>query len=495
MFTLRLYQQLARKDAAAVLRDGGRRMYAAPTGTGKSLIELALLADFPSAWLITPRVEIIADMLRKLGIDSENPESDGEANRIITPIRLRNRLLAGGAPPARLILDEAHHDEANSWQDLHALCGYCPCVGFTATPFRGTPKGTASFRERWGEPVWVITMREAVAGGHLAFPTCTIWPLVDDDVCELSNGDFVISSVEAETRNRLAAIVERCLPFLRRGGPYGVEWDRPTMFSVPSTAIAEEFYERANRACLPCSIVTQTTPRERRQLAFRQCVAREAALVQIQVVSEGVDLPIRRLIDVSPSISPVKWLQQVGRITRPTDTPPEYICTNRNLLRHAYLLEGLLPQSKYIEAQEAFAVPSSRAGIRVVGLEALGRLKPAPFVTASGVQCSLYAISTMEDNVKVEYAAILHPLLEQPLWVVKESPHDGTQRTYGRWRQVEPPADLHGFASIPGSKITEPMSNFWNRCARSVGLDVKQEVNRKNFIVLPILKDIGGKMT
>jgi superfamily II DNA or RNA helicase len=114
--------------------------------------------------------------LEKLGYPEGDYDSErsavlcGEACRIVTPIRLRNRLLRGEGPvPERLLIDEAHHDTASTWQQIH-MCCQAPAVGFTATPFRGTPRGTAAFREQWGEPVWVLTLREAIARGALVLP-------------------------------------------------------------------------------------------------------------------------------------------------------------------------------------------------------------------------------------------------------------------------------------------------------------------------------------
>ena len=119
-------------------------------------------------------------------------------------------------------------------------------------------------------------------------------------------------------------------------------------------------------------LVVGGTPGEQRRAAFAATAARRAALVQVSVVSEGVDLPgLRRLVDCRPTLSPVYWLQCLGRIRRPVpsgEPPPEYICTNRNLSRHCYLLEGMLPLAAVREAQGAFETPSRRMGIRVVGL-------------------------------------------------------------------------------------------------------------------------------
>jgi superfamily II DNA or RNA helicase len=65
-------------------------LYAAPTGTGKSVMELTLLSYLPDSVLVTPRLEIVADMLKKGGIATRRLERRqargcGAQHRITTP--------------------------------------------------------------------------------------------------------------------------------------------------------------------------------------------------------------------------------------------------------------------------------------------------------------------------------------------------------------------------------------------------------------------------
>ncbi len=218
------------------------------------------------------------------------------------------------------------------------------------------------------------------------------------------------------------------------------------------------------------------------------------ALVQVYVVSEGVDLPIRRLIDLAPAISPVKWQQQFGRITRPGGNA-EYICTNRNLLRHGYLLDGCLPTAAVIQAQKAFVTTSKRIATRVLGLESLGRLKPTDLPLRDGSYAHMYAITAMQGHSAREYAVFVHPARANPVWATRENVKlaDGT-KSYGRWSVCAPPTDVAGFASIPASTLSDAQANWWKRAAAKFGLDPHAEVNRKAFQALPILRDIRGKL-
>lgn len=499
MFTLRPYQKDMVADAVeffASARPGDRRLYSSPTGTGKSVMELALLsAAGPGTVLLTPSLGIIAGMLDKLGVVAEGETAvlrEAEARNIWTPVRLRNRLAdAVVARPARFIIDEAHHDAAGTYQHIHALCNNRPAVGLTASPFRGTPQGTAAFHKSWNDEIYqLLSYTDAAQQGYIAAPTINVWPLVDDDVIEVANGEIKVRAASDAVRSRMADLVECCKQFVSAD-----RWDRPTMFSFPSVECAEAASMFFGAAGLPVVVVTGDTGYAERQNAFARCIDRTAALLQVRVVSEGVDLPIRRLIDCSPTLSPVLWLQQVGRIMRPTEQPPDYICTNRNLERHAYLLDGLVPAEKIGTAQQAFGSPSKRAGARAIGLEALGRFKATPLPMVGGVQGVMYAITCVDAGVKREFVALAHPSVPDVLYATRENVREGgVVVAYGRWRQIEALPDLTGYASAPGSPVTDKQQSWWRRSANRVGLDADATPNRRQFVALPVLTDLGVRI-
>lgn len=497
----RQYQKVAADDALRFLRNaapGARRLYAAPTGTGKSVMELAVLEGDAEAWCVTPRVEIMRGMLDKLGLPADDMSEDevhsyGERERIITPTRLRNRLLAGvmGAP-GRLVVDEAHHDIATTYQQVHALCGRAPAVGFTATPFRGTPKGTTAFREEWGDPVWVLTLKEAVACGALSFPTVKMLPLVDDDQIEVRNGEFAVKACEEAVTERLGAAAAWAAANLCCMQGF---LDMPTMACLPGTESCHSFVAALKANGVQAFAVTGKSSFEHRKLAFASCLRRESVLVQVYVVSEGVDLPVRRLLDLSPMISPVRFLQQFGRITRPGGVP-EYVCTNRNLLRHAYLLDGALPGHSLKEAQSSFPAPAcGRAALRVIGLEAIGRLRAVELPLSSGLTGLMYCVSAVLGHRVTEYAALVHPARAEVVWATRTNFREGgTTAQYGRWARCEAPDGLEGYASINGSPVTEKQAAWWKKSAERHGLASGVKVNRRQFAALPVLSDLRSSL-
>lgn len=464
---------------------GERQLYGGPTGCGKSVIILGVHQRVPGLFIVTPRDEIVQGFLDKLGTPDADPESLG----IWTPIKLRNRLLDGRVrTPKGLILDETHHESAETWQQLDLLTGLVPTVGYTATPYRGTPKSTADFLERWGPPTWLISHDEAAAEGYIKLPDFQMLPLVDDDEVEVSGGEFTVTSLEGATVSRLDDLVNHCQRYHN-----GTEWDKATMFSVPSTKLCEELHRRLLAKGLPAAIVNAATPKTERWSIFAATEQRALALIQINVVSEGVDLKIRRLIDLSPTLSPVRWVQQLGRIERPTDESPEYVCTNRNLLRHAYALDGAVPLPALKAAEEAFVPTKRGAGVRVLGMEAIGRFKANTLKCADGLTGHMYTLSTLSGRIVVEYACIVHPA-KAAIWARKINTTVDGVRNWGKWEACEPPKDLKGFSSVPPKALSDKQMAWWNRSAQTRGLDPSQELTRKNFQALPVLMDLGERL-
>jgi superfamily II DNA or RNA helicase len=511
----RSYQRNAVNHAKYLLESNPDtwHLFSSPTGTGKSIMELMVLSEVPDSIMITPRLEIIAGMLQKLNDydpqwnDIQLVKRSWERYGIITPIRLRNILARGEMDfmPSCLIIDESHHSSAETYVDISMYLNGCPRLGFTATPFRGTPKQTQAFHKQWGDTVnQVLSLADAVEMGFYQIPEVTIWPLIDDDTIDVTAGDFKVKHVEKKLQDCYDLIVSNCEAFSalvpNTHTNYGtmVGWDMPTIFAMPETESVRRLHAAFQSANIPTVVVTQETSRSDRIKAFDACIKCEAALIQINVVSEGVDLPIRRVIDCSPTMSPVRWMQQVGRIRPSKGVPPQYICCCRNLERHCYLWEGLLPNAKVAEAQSAFTdengVPlfSKRSGTRVVGLEGLGRFTTTDIHLNNGTIGFMYSLVHVSGIKRTEYIAFVHPNNPEPVYGIKESAkkEDGTL-DWGRWKLVDSLPDLQGCVSAKVNPLTPKQVDRWNASAESKGLDPFREVNTREFQILPFLLNTG----
>ncbi len=507
---------------------GDRLMQIFPTGSGKSYMQAALLAATPGLLQVVPSVEIAEGIFEKLtgrsiaGCSEAVRRRETEGRGIYTVKRLLNLLMEAAVPlPKYLSFDESHHTTDDTHSTLHAITGLVPAVGWTATGYRGTPQETKKLHDSWKTRITGLSLVDAVARGIISQPALTTWPLLNDDEIAVTNGEFKTSAVDSVFRDKFADIVARIKQFRHREfrGSSGVStamkppityrWDRPTMVAVSSKFAVEALVDALNNdSCIPCAVgVTEKTTRGQRDAAFASTIACETILVQINVVSEGVDLPLRRLIDLSPTMSPVRWVQRLGRIKRPIcpgESPPEYIACCHNITRHGYLEAGVLPVTALIEAQKAWGVeykPTRKSLARAIGLDGFGRFQVSTVPLANGLLVSLYALQTK--NGLDQYAVVLHPAVQEPYFFHKQNAltgekgtftkPDGTviqynEKTYGPWRRIQSIPDVEGCLSIPAERITEKMAKkTWPELAGQYGLDPTFEPDGRTFQILPIL--------
>jgi superfamily II DNA or RNA helicase len=516
-----------------VIDEQRRIMYSLPTGGGKGSASLWLLKRLrdgdptdPSvpglpeqpqrdAWILTPSLEVIRGFLERTGVDAKTlRESSAEKLhklaariRVTTPVRLDNylrdpkpeNLLAPyvtGVPDV-IIYDEAHHaiEENSVSGNLFAMAPHATWIGLTATPYRGTPRGTQALEAAWREIVEVLDIPAAVRLGAWALPTFEVVGLVDDDRIKLSGGDFQAKAAGKAVGSRiedLAALTRRRFvgsdPLVFDGGDALDPRHRvPTAVTVPNREAAGLLVEALDRLGVDAVKIDANTKTRDRAVAYDAAREGRAVLVSVRVISEGVDLPwLRRLIDARPTMSPVSFVQQLGRITRPGDVRPEYVCVCRNLERHAYLLGGCVPPQAVKAAQDAFEKPSKRDSLRSVGLEQLSRHKPILLHLADGLKGRMFSVYTIDEQsgAKTCYAALQHPSFATPIYAARTdkrldepqgSTNEGAAKVWdwGKWRRVNRlPDTLEGWStSSARGKATERQRESWRRNAARVGLD------------------------
>ena len=503
------YNRVADADEAGRVCAGvdRRRAYAAPTGTGKGFIMATLLTRFREggidAVILTPSLEIVRGFLANyLAPGVELPTSDdklfdlGMTYGIGTPTRIMNRMVDGRlAVPDVLLVDEVHHAvEGNEVSGANFnMAPASVWFGFTATPFRGTPQGTQALREAWGEVYLLATFPEAVAQGACVVPNVEVVPLLDDDLVQVRGGEFVDKSASKEVVSRVEALASLVASYATAG-----TFDLPTLVAVPSTECVGALVEALDRLGVDAIPVTQSTTGEARLRAFEECRQRRAVIVQIKVVSEGVDLPwLGRLVDARPMVSPVAWLQQLGRLTRPGHGVKHYVTVCRNLERHAYLLQGAIPRSAVGAAQAAFKGPSKRGPGRIVGLEALGRLKPIELPLANGVKSTMFSVQRVVGTTREQFAILHDPCSDEPLVARREDVvTPGEEVQWGKWSRAAMPTDFDGFAtSHRRGAASDKQLEVWRKHARRLGLDRDAEkLQGRHLDALFMLLQLGASL-
>jgi len=336
---LRDYQQVA---ASAVLRYLSERpVLVLPTGAGKTVTAAHIVRRLTcrTLWLAHRR-ELIAQAaasLRRHGLEvgeilagtDPTPDAPVQVASVQTLLRRMH-------PPADLVvIDEAHHVRASSYERIVDLYPNARFLGLTATPFRLDGQGL-------GTPFGRI-----VVGAYT------------DDLCR--QGYLVEPIVYAPDRPRIAGAP-------RRGGDYTerqqVEamrrpaitgnvvrtWmqrsrDRRTaVFAVNiehSRWIVREFRRRGVRA----EHLDGSTPRAQRDaILYRLRTGYTRVVSQCNVLSEGWDLPaLDTAIVARPTASLCLHLQMIGRVMRAADGKAGALVLDHagNHLRHGVVTQRL----------------------------------------------------------------------------------------------------------------------------------------------------------
>lgn len=528
---LRPYQQDVVDDALATYdRDPyGRTLYASPCATGKGTVELALLKALRErerdAWILTPTLEVVRGFLERCGGHPEGMSGDALAAAaediyVTTPMRLRNKVLRGECGmPEIVIYDEVHHatEDNEVSGTLFAVAPDACWFGFTATPYRGSPRATQALRDAWPDVVEVYNVPDAATDGWITLPTFRVVPLLDDDVVKVVGGEFQTQALNKEMKGRVDALadlvadtwaphaacnegeagLERTCPAVTR---------LPTVVAVPSSEVASWLVDALDARGVEGDWVSAKTPARERALAYSRCRSGESVLLSINVVTEGFDMPeLSRIIDARPTQSPVSWMQLIGRVMRnkPDGSRGEYICICRNLERHAYLLQGALPREQFAEAQEAFEKPSDRDTRARVGLESLRRFKAIPLPLADGVKGYMYSLYSVDsEGVKTEYVTLLDPCGAEPICASRSVARlpDGEAYDYRnapKWQRCTVPDDLVGFATSGHRfELTDKQRTWWQRSAARHGLDpgAVDDITWRQFSALPVLSNLGARI-
>lgn len=252
------------------------------------------------------------------------------------------------APPRVLVVDEAHHSVAGSFDKIirWVESGGGKVIGLTATPWRLSGEGLDSHYQHMllGKPVsWLI------ANGFLSDFRAYAPASPDLTGVHTLAGDYVKNEIEKVMVGK--AIVADCVSQWRR---YALG-KRTIGFAVSvehSQLMAEEFV----RAGVPAAhIDANTPPHVRRQHILNFATGHLQVLWNCDLFSEGFDLsaiadrdvPIESVIQARPTKSLTMHLQQVGRALRRKPYPAILLDLCGNLARlglpdhpHEWTLEG-----------------------------------------------------------------------------------------------------------------------------------------------------------
>jgi superfamily II DNA or RNA helicase len=324
MMTLRPYQQEA---VDAVLREweGGvkRTLAVLPTGTGKTILFAKLLEEMvrrgSRALIIAHRGELLdqaADKIQMatgLGCSVEKADSyclDEWFRITVGSVQtlMREKRLAQFPPDYFdvIIVDEAHHALADSYQRVLEHFGEANILGVTATPDRGDMRNLGSY---FDSLAYEYTLPKAIRDGFLSPIKAQTIPLkLDLTGVGTQSGDFKLSDLD----DKLAPYLEQIVQEMG-----GICQDRKTVVFLPLIRTSQAMRDLLADAGFDAREVNGESKDRAETLAWFNETGPGSALCNSMLLTEGWDCPS---VDCVVCLRPTKirslYAQIIGRGTR-----------------------------------------------------------------------------------------------------------------------------------------------------------------------------------
>ncbi len=319
---------------------GSSVMVQMPTGTGKTYVMAAVVKwfldnhDTGEVWIVAHRRELVEQMQQTLDrfcLDYGEKEMELKAKvRIrVLSIQWLNRhideLEGAECTPGLIVVDEAHHAIATSYQDLFERNRKALKLGMTATPCRMNKK---SFSKLFEILLKSPCTNDFILRGYLApYDYVVIGKYSNDQltVNQLksrgSDGDYAIK--EMDEKLNIPQTIQRLYDSVKKyaDGKKGIVY---AIDIVHAQAIATCY----NALGLKSVALDSKTPAKKRKEmveAFRR--SEIDCLVNVNLFDEGFDCPDVEFIQMArPTLSLAKYLQMVGRGLRINHENKDKVC-------------------------------------------------------------------------------------------------------------------------------------------------------------------------
>ena len=333
--TLRDYQQLAKEEIFSKWNRVDNILYQMPTGTGKTRLFTSIIRDI-SIWGLRHNINY------RILIIAHRSELIEQSSRSLDKYRIKHGVLAGTMKDKRdltqaiqvasiqtithpanqcliddlkfdfIIIDEAHHAVANSYQKLWEYCPDAKKLGVTATPWRMNNSGFAQIFDAY---IPSMSIKDFIQKGWLATYQYYSIPTSSELVKSIES----IREFDIEGDYKNSALVEVCDTSKIRAQLYdsyekNVLGKKGIIYSISREHSEHICLQYRSRGVAIENIDSKTPAKVREKViqAFRN--GEIDIIVNVDIFSEGFDCPDIEFIQLArPTKSLVKYIQQVGR--------------------------------------------------------------------------------------------------------------------------------------------------------------------------------------
>lgn len=338
---LRPYQQKAVEALRQSYLTGHKApLFVLPTGGGKthtfSYIAQSAVARRQRVCVMVHRRELLTQASASLlsmgvahGIIAPGYNRTTQPVQVASVQTLARRIKQDRLHFDLLILDEAHHAAAGTWQTVRDAFPTAKLLGVTATPVRTDGKGLDVV---FDDLIIGPTVEELIAGGYLVKPVVYAPPTQFNlDGVRKRGGDF--DQRDLSDKMDKPTITGDVIGHYRRlcGG-------KPAIAFCASVAHAEHVAAEFRAAGFRAMSVDGNTPPAQRAAAIHDLGAGQLhVLTSCDIISEGTDVPaVSAAILLRPTMSLGLYIQQVGRALRPAAGKDRAIILDHvgNVMRH-----------------------------------------------------------------------------------------------------------------------------------------------------------------
>ena len=301
-----------------------------PTGTGKTVVLASLVKQYLNrdadcaVLIVAHRIELIEQtgaFLSHFGIDYgviAGGKRPAKFKRVmVASVQTLSKNLDVDLTPALVVIDEAHHALAKTYQMLWTAWPEAKFLGLTATPYRMSGDG---FTDLFEVLVDSWSVKQFIADGWLSpYDYYSIRPDSEEqqEIDSLkkrgADGDFQMKELREKLDVRPS--IERLFESFER-----FAFDKKGIIYAIDIAHAEHIAEYYRLQGVNAVAISSKTPAKERAEVIRTFKDENSIqiLVSVDLFSEGFDCPDVEFIQMArPTLSLAKYLQMVGRGLRP----------------------------------------------------------------------------------------------------------------------------------------------------------------------------------